>query len=511
MHRSFETQHVQLLQTHATHSFVGIILPHRAETRLVDACAGSSSWLAQYSLMSSGSRSSRHVYVAAASHAFVSQSGIVAVLKSVREHGLPDAISRPTLKRTRREAMPDMTPLGPLHGSVDLQTTDGGMVKLPVMNPWALLHATLERCESFRDFFEGVMASCKNTAETPFKVALYCDEILPGDQLKPTNQRKLVAFYWSLLEFKGQLGRDGLWWQIAICRTSHVKRIAGHYSQIFKQICNLFQTPPYDGRRGLQLPLRGPCKFGFFKVGLLLADEAALKQCWSNKGSSGLFICLFCQNVTNHLLNVAVHDKSNWLVPSSVCSLDRCVLHTDESVMAAVRKLKSDRPGMGKGAFEELEKSLGLTFAPEGALFDENFMSSIPGVVSMTSFDWMHVYLVSGLWNSEVPLLIDKVKQEHAMGLLDFVVYLKSLSWPKKVSSRGTSGIKAVEKLKDGQLSCSASEGLSLYPTLRAFLMTQVPQSVGAAAKAVHSYYCLAAALDLLQRTRSESVSPIEL
>ena len=166
---------------------------------------------------------------------------------------------------------------------------------------------------------------------------------------------------------------------------------------------------------------------------------------------------------------------------------------------------------MGKGAFEELEKSLGLTFAPEGALFDENFMSSIPGVVSMTSFDWMHVYLVSGLWNSEVPLLIDKVKQEHAMGLSDFVVYLKSLSWPKKVSSRGTSGIKAVEKLKDGQLSCSASEGLSLYPTLRAFLMTQVPQSVGAAAKAVHSYYCLAAALDLLQRTRSESVSPIEL
>ena len=308
------------------------------------------------------------------------------------------------------------------------------------------------------------MASCKKT-ETPFKVALYRDEILPGDQLKPTNQRKLVAFYWSLLEFKGQLGRDGLWWQIAICRTSHVKRIAEHYSQIFPQICNLFQTPPYDGRHGLQLPLRGPCKFGFFKVGLLLADEAALKQCWSNRGSSGLFVCLFCQNVTNHLLNVAVHDKSNWLVPSSVCGLDRCVLHTDESVMAAVRKLKSDRPGMGKGAFEELEKSLGLTFAPEGALFDENFMSSIPGVVSMTSFDWMHVYLVSGLWNSEVPLLIDKVKQEHAMGLLDFVAYLKSLSWPKKGSSRATSGIKAVEKLKDGQLSCSASEGLPLPNT----------------------------------------------
>ena len=189
-------QHIVLLESFC----------HRAETRLVDACAGSSSWLAQYSLMSSGSRSSRHVYVAAASHAFVSQSGIVAVLKSVREHGLPDAISRPTLKRTRREAMPNMTPLGPLHGSVDLQTTDGGVVKLPVMNPWALLRATLERCESFRDFFEGVMASCKNTAETPFKVALYCDENTPRRSTETYKPAEAGSFLLVLAGIQGSVG-----------------------------------------------------------------------------------------------------------------------------------------------------------------------------------------------------------------------------------------------------------------------------------------------------------------
>ena len=65
-----------------------------------------------------------------------------------------------------------------------------------------------------------------------------------------------------------------------------------------------------------------------------------------------------------------------------------------------------------KGAFEDLEKALGLTFSAEGALYDENFMQSIPGPVSMTSYDWMHIYLVSGLWNTEIP--VDECDQHRA-------------------------------------------------------------------------------------------------
>ena len=435
---------------------------------------------------------------------------MVALLKSVREHGLPEHISRQTLKRTRVQALPGDTPLGPLQSTLSLIEEQGGTLELPCISPWPLLFATLERNESFREFFEGVLASSNKTAGNPFKVALYCDEILPGDQLKATNSRKMVAFYWSLMNFGNQLGRDMLWFQISICRTSHIKKVAGQYSQLFKKICELFTKPPFDGRLGLSLPLNGPCKFGFFKVGLLLADEAALKQCWSNKGSSGLFICVFCQNVTNHLLEVAAHDTSDWLVPSFVCSLDQCVLHTDESVMAVIRKLKADKATLRKGAFDELEKTLGFTYCEEGALFDENFMATIPGPVSMTSYDWMHVYLVSGLWNSEVSLLLSKVKEGHGIGVSSLVAFLKKLSWPKKISSRSLSGIRAVEKLKDGPLSCSASEGLSLYPCIRAWLMTEVPSSVGEAGKAIRSYYSLAAVLDLLQRTRSESISPVD-
>ena len=100
-----------------------------------------------------------NVYVAAAGNSFVSQSGLVAVLKAVRKHGLPDAISRPTLKRRRAEAIPRETPVGPLWGSIQLLCEDNKLLELPVCNPYALLYVTLQNCKPFREYFETVIGS----------------------------------------------------------------------------------------------------------------------------------------------------------------------------------------------------------------------------------------------------------------------------------------------------------------------------------------------------------------
>ena len=101
--------------------------------------------------------SGMNVYVAAAGHSFVSQSGLVAVLKAVRKHGLPDAISRPTLKRRRADAIPQETPVGPLWGSIQLLCEGNSLLQLPVCNPYALLYVTLENCRPFREYFESVL------------------------------------------------------------------------------------------------------------------------------------------------------------------------------------------------------------------------------------------------------------------------------------------------------------------------------------------------------------------
>ena len=162
----------------------------------------------------------------------------------------------------------------------------------------------------------------------------------------------------------------------------------------------------------LSCVLQGPGPFGR-RSGI----ETVLEQqriLWN------LHLPSFCQNVTNHLLDLAAHDRTGRLVPSYVCSLNMCAQHTDQSINQAAKKLVLEKGRLGKGAFEDLEKALGLTFAAEGALYDENFMNSIPGAVSMTSYDWMHIYLVSGLWNSEVSLLLDVAQQRAWDGSSSF-------------------------------------------------------------------------------------------
>ena len=51
---------------------------------------------------------------------YVSMSGLAAVLKTVREHGLPDASSRSTHYRLRKALCNQMTPYGRLVESIDL-------------------------------------------------------------------------------------------------------------------------------------------------------------------------------------------------------------------------------------------------------------------------------------------------------------------------------------------------------------------------------------------------------
>eukprot|EP00438_Fugacium_kawagutii_P011637 Skav222051 [mRNA] locus=scaffold1020:518662:520062:+ [translate_table: standard] len=455
------------------------------------------------------SSSSKDVYVAAAGHSYVSQSGIVALLRSVKEHGLPEAISRPSLKRSREKAMMQQTPLGPLYTTIALACEDNETIHVPVANPLPLLWVTLQDNQAFSEWFWSVIDRQGICSTRPFRVIIYADEILPGDQLKATNSRKLVAFYWSVLEFDGQLGREDVWMHTFVLRTMHVKRVLGGYSQILRKICDLFVTPPNDLRLGVGLPGLDGTKFVFGKVAVVLGDEAALKQLWSNKGSSGTFCCMFCQNVVNHLLGLAEHDSTGRLISSCSPSLHSAVLHTDRSVIDAARHLANEMPRLRKGAFEDLEKQLGLTWVEHGALWDHTFLARFGGPISMTSFDWMHCYLVNGLFNSEASSLLTVLQSEHGIGQKELVAFMKSLCLPRKVAGRAISGIRPLEKHTSGALSCSASEGLSLYPIIRSFLSMNVPAPTWttAAKSAVDSFNCLAAALDMLVKSRSEQVS----
>eukprot|EP00435_Cladocopium_sp_Y103_P016111 s1205_g4.t1 len=152
-------------------------------------------------------------------------------------------------------------------------------------------------------------------------------------------------------------------------------------------------------------------------------------------------------------------------------------------------------------------QSLGLSYCPDGALWSDECLEMVGGIVDRTSFDWMHCYLVSGIWNSEVGLLLDSIQDEISNTQIH--EFLSALTWPTKTRASGMTGRRAFEKRASGMLAVSASEGLSLYPILRQFISENLQDP--AACRAFQSYLALCEVLDLLQGTRQGTCAPSNL
>ena len=155
------------------------------------------------------------------SHA--SKSALVAILKSVQEHGLPTNLSRQSVKKARNRELNATTPLGNLFIEINLALKDGGTRSVPILNPAALLCAECSKRVAFGTFLQKAISKRHNY----LSIALYTDEILPGNPSKGLDQRKLWAFYGSFLDFQGNLGCEELWLHVACIRSSILKQVRG--------------------------------------------------------------------------------------------------------------------------------------------------------------------------------------------------------------------------------------------------------------------------------------------
>ena len=110
-------------------------------------------------------------------------------------------------------------------------------------------------------------------------------------------------------------------------------------------------------------------------------------------------------------------------------------------------------------------------------------------------------------------LLLQALKEHANIRPSDCHEFLPQFSWPNAQEGRGTTGRKVLKKHTEGELKCSASEGLSLYPIIRHMLAELVgnhPKPI--VQGAIASYYSLADVLDLLVKNRLEQdISPVTL
>ena len=446
---------------------------------------------------------------------FVSQAGIAEILKAVKEAGeLPKGISKSAVKRSRQAAIAAETPHGPLLREWTLTTEEGKEEKVHYLDPIACLWHALQTCSKFRQFFSAAAAASPCSVHSPWRVVVYADEVTPGNQLKPTNKRKLQTFYWSLLELgpRALQSEDG-WFVLTTVRSATVASFRDKLTQLCKFCLRCFTEPGRNFSHGLNLTWPGRDDFVLVaNVSILLGDEAALKQMLEFKGASGKVLCFLCRNcLQKRYAPDPLHPKT---ILHTCTDESKFLMHSKASLQKTVMHLEQKKRELNKGEFDELETNLGLNLCPNGVLCDPTVMQAFDPTVA-TMFDWMHIYLVHGLWHLEVNELVDRLQAEAKVKQQDLHERFQCFSWPSYLKDKGAavSDFFSKKKSGDSRLNSSASEALSTYPVLRLVLqdLREARDLNQPVRDAINCYIYLCQVLDLLQKVATGSVQANEL
>ena len=127
-------------------------------------------------------------------------SALASVCKTIREEGVPELTQRKHIAEAARASLED-TGHGPIVEALRLQE-GSKTVEVPGVNFWGLLQqAILDPGSSYARYFWKQIALQPPTPMRAWRLALYTDEIVPGNPLAVQTKRKIWACYASFLEW----------------------------------------------------------------------------------------------------------------------------------------------------------------------------------------------------------------------------------------------------------------------------------------------------------------------
>ena len=448
---------------------------------------------------------------------YVSKSGMEALLTEFRAipvDDLPEHLSRGTISRACAEAWSLTTSYGNLFQSVEVRLMDGELTLIHMLAPLPLLEHLLAECRPFAERFWASLQANPVSSVNPWSMGLYSDEVSPGNAIKHDNQRRSQVIYWTFVELGG-LGNEHLWFPLVVVRSGIVALLEGGMSHLMRIVLRSF----FDNN-GHNLKTSGMLlRFGdhrvwlFAQFALKIADESALHQTWLNKGANGLIMCLYCSNCASKDSGLAGHHG---YVCCTCLDIERFVLHSNQSVRGYVRHLADQAEVLNQTNLEAVETKLGFNHNAQSLLNDRDLEEYVDPI-GVTMVDWCHTWLVSGVWNLILGLLLRML--DPRIKYADLAAFLKLWSWPRAYETQadGTdigSAKRAKSCLKEGTFKCAASEALSVYAIIRMWVQSAVlPTCEGVERVACLCYIAACTVIDLLKRTQraGHTVTPVAL
>lgn len=291
-------------------------------------------------------------------------------------------------KKIRTEVTRDLEspgPCGKINGFLTL-SVDGVPFKWHYLQPAALVNRLCKARPAMGNLIQG------NGGPS---VAIYMDEMKPGNVLRPDPGRSIACFYWTFLNLPPwyHCRQDG-WFFFACFPTKLVGKLQGGFTFLFAKMLEVFYTnDPWNFGCGIPCS----CANGTFVLKapfkLLLCDEKAMSAMWSLRGASGTKPCVKCQNVVGHMTAEQVEEANvGWIVHYSCADRHLFAPNTTELLLAMRHKLQA---APNKKECNRLGQLYGLQFSPFCPLWHPVLGPQLCPI-QQTSFDWMHVLVASG-------------------------------------------------------------------------------------------------------------------
>ena len=412
----------------------------------------------------------------------MSQSALTAVLREAQREPLPRVSRRDDLRFVRNAIADQSTPYGTVHTKVPLARSDGSIWWLECQCILAMLYATAKWSMGFSRLITSTLARCgPSTPHNPWKLAIYCDEVDPGDPLSSTHGRKFQAVYWSLTTFGlCVLWHEECWFTACTARTDEVKRVVGGMSAVIVAILtNAFLGTHDPMVAGVVLDLANGTQVRIFiEFDMFVADEKAVQEVNCTRGANAENPCFCCMNLKNKRSVALPYARLNIFVDSTELDITKLRFHTDETIFHVFDELQRKSAIETPAEFTLTQKTAGFTYVP-GSMMQNQRIRHIYEPISCTIWDWMHCVFVDGIFSITFGLLMMSFKP-HGVTYATLHAFLQQWTWPARINSRSVAGKDSCSPAnakkwygKDRKFKPPASEQVSLYQVFAYFFVVE--------------------------------------
>lgn len=437
-----------------------------------------------------------------------------AALQTVRAEPLllEDDITEKALQRAAAAAFI------PLEDHVTLPLERGREFRWDLVSLPNCIREFAAESENFKGLMKSLCARRRSTFDVPYKMVLFFDEACPGAVLHLDNRRKVWAFYISFIDFgPSVLQHEAAWIPIAVLRSDVAKKIQGGFSACAAALIKrLFVHDESIRKAGCVIPnLCGESPgIVFGQLGTLLCDEAALKAFWSIKGASGLLCCLVCSNIcslaaTEEQALIAFDDAGT--LRDIRCRPSDFVRRSDNEVFQQADAIHALHATLTRAHFETLERASGLTYNPDGALWDLD-LRAVLRPVTMSMYDPTHTFFANGIALKELEQLLAKLRDVGVT--FDVLEGYFSAAWDAAVRAPRMAthfnSARASHFRRTGTFAAQASDVLDIVPAMRHFLLT-IPGLRARMELETRSFVALADLVACLKRCKCGDVNAAEL